>query len=72
MLNEQASHLVMTMPKDTHGRKQSLWHLLVKFLCSSIGLVIVVTGYAVGGAFLFILLEEHIALQNCQQASCKC
>ena len=40
---------------------------ITKFLFSHVGLVIMVILYAVAGAFLFKLLEEHQDAKNCQE-----
>jgi potassium channel subfamily K protein len=40
---------------------------ITKFLFSHVGLVIMVILYAVAGAFLFKLLEEHQDVKNCQE-----
>ena len=57
-----------TMPT---ARNRSFCLSFVRFLCSNIGLVLIVAAYCIGGAYLFILLEEYIELQNCQKASRK-
>ena len=67
---DRTSHLTAQKP-DKSGRHRSFYHTFIQFLCSNIGLILVVIGYSIGGAFLFILLEQYIELQNCQQANCK-
>lgn len=52
-------------------RQRSFYRSFIQFLFSNLGLVIVVVAYSIGGAFLFILLEQYIELQNCQQGYCK-
>ncbi|CAF3456626.1 unnamed protein product [Rotaria socialis] len=50
-------------------RRRSFYRSFVQFLFSNLGLVIVVFAYSAAGAFLFILLEQYIELQNCQQGN---
>jgi hypothetical protein len=67
---DRTSHL--TAPTaESNGRRRSFYRSFIQFLCSNVGLIIVVVAYSIGGAFLFILLEEYIAVQNCDEASCK-
>ncbi|UJR15786.1 hypothetical protein I4U23_002718 [Adineta vaga] len=66
---DRISHLVAPTPGETPARRRSFYRTFVHFLCSNLGLVIVVIAYSVGGAFLFILLEQYIELQKCQQGS---
>jgi hypothetical protein len=67
---DRTSHLRAQKP-DKNGQHRSYYRSFVQFLCSNVGLVIVVVAYSIGGAFLFILLEQYIELQNCQEASCQ-
>ncbi len=67
---DRTSHLTK-QNLDQHGPRKSFFHSFIQFLCSNIGLIIIVVAYSIGGAFLFILLEQYIELQNCQEASCK-
>ncbi len=67
---DRTSHLKVQKPGKA-VRHRSFYRSFVQFLCSNIGLILVVVGYTIGGAFLFILLEQYIELQNCQEASCK-
>lgn len=67
---DRTSHLKAQKPGQT-SRHRSFYRSFIQFLCSNIGLILVVIAYSIGGAFLFILLEQYIELQNCQQASCK-
>lgn len=67
---DRTSHLVVQEPKP-NAPHRSFYRTFVQFLCSNMGLIIIVISYSVGGAFLFILLEQYIELQNCQQANCK-
>jgi hypothetical protein len=53
------------------AKPKSFCRSFIQFLFSNLGLIILVIGYCVGGAFLFQLLEQYIELQNCQQGSCK-
>ncbi|CAF0933943.1 unnamed protein product [Adineta steineri] len=68
---DRISHLIAPVPAGNQNQNQrpSFFHTFARFLCSNLGLVIVVIAYSIGGAFLFILLEQYIELQNCQQAS---
>ena len=67
---DRTSHLVAQEPKP-NGQHRSFYRAFSQFLCSNMGLIIIVFAYSIGGAFLFILLEQYIELQNCQQANCK-
>jgi hypothetical protein len=68
---DRISHLVAPTAGEIQStRKGSFYRTFAQFLCSNLGLVIVVVAYSIGGAFLFILLEQYIELQNCQQANC--
>ncbi|CAF0907222.1 unnamed protein product [Adineta ricciae] len=66
---DRISHLVAQAPNENPSRRQSFYRTFVQFLCSNLGLVIIVVAYSIGGAFLFILLEQYIELQNCQEAN---
>jgi hypothetical protein len=68
---DRISHLVAPTADDHPGKRRSFYRSFVQFLCSNLGLVIIVVAYCIGGAFLFILLEQYIELQNCQLASRK-
>jgi hypothetical protein len=70
MPTDRTSHLIAPVPGENR-RPRSFYRSFIHFLCSNLGLVFLVGGYSVGGAFLFILLEQYIELQNCQQGSCK-
>lgn len=65
---DRTSHLVSADPKD-NVKRRSFYRRFIQFLFSNLGLVLLVIGYSIGGAFLFQLLEQYIELQNCQQAS---
>lgn len=67
---DRTSHLIAAEP-DNKVKRRSFYRRFIQFLFSNLGLVLVVIGYSVGGAFLFQLLEQYIELQNCQQGSCK-
>lgn len=67
---DRAAHLVAPIDQ-ANVRRRSFYRSFVQFLCSNLGLIIVVVGYSVGGAFLFQLLEQYLELQNCQEGSCK-
>ena len=62
---DRISHL--TAQKS--GRRRPFCRSFLQFLCSNIGLFLVMIAYSIGGAFLFILLEQYVELQNCQQAN---
>lgn len=66
---DRTSHLIAPVAETV--RRRSFYRSFVQFLCSNLGLILVVIGYSIGGAFLFQLLEQYIELQNCQQGSCK-
>ena len=66
---DRISHLVAQAPSENPSRHRSFYRTFVQFLCSNLGLVIVVVAYSIGGAFLFILREQDIELQNCQEAN---
>lgn len=68
---DRTSHLVADIPEENPTRRPSFFRRFLLFLSSNLGLVIIVIAYSIGGAFLFILLEQYIELQNCQQGSCK-
>jgi hypothetical protein len=70
MPNDLAANLVAPA-RSENARPKSFCRSFIQFLFSNLGLVILVVGYCVGGAFLFQLLEQYIELQNCQQGSCK-
>ncbi len=70
MPNDLAANLVAPT-RSENVRPKSFCRSFIQFLFSNLGLVILVVGYCVGGAFLFQLLEQYIELQNCQQGSCK-
>jgi hypothetical protein len=70
MPTDRISHLIAPVIEHT-AQRRSLYRSFVHFLCSNLGLVILVVAYSIGGAFLFQLLEQYIELQNCQQGSCK-
>jgi hypothetical protein len=67
---DRTSHLTAQIP-EKNVRRRSFYRSFIQFLCSNLGLIIVVVGYSIGGAFLFILLEGYVELQDCQEASCK-
>lgn len=67
---DRTSHLVAAVD-DGKTPRRSFYRSFVQFLCSNLGLVIIVVAYSVGGAFLFQLLEQYIELQNCQEGSRK-
>ena len=67
---DRTSHLIAPVTGET-VRRRSFYRSFVQFLCSNLGLILIVIGYSVGGAFLFQLLEQYIELQNCQQGTCK-
>ena len=67
---DRTSHLTAQKPEH-NGPRRPFYRTFLHFLCSNIGLIIVVTAYSIGGAFLFTLLEQYVELQSCQQASCK-
>lgn len=67
MSGDRTAHLVAEVAEEKVERR-SFFRSLLLFLSSNIGLVILVILYSIGGAFLFILLEQYIELQNCQQA----
>ena len=69
---DRTSHLIAPVPVSRlHAKRRSFYRSFIHFLFSNLGLVVVVVAYSIGGAFLFILLEQYIELQNCQQGSCK-
>jgi hypothetical protein len=39
-----------------------------KFIFSNVGLIVLIIVYAIAGAFLFVLLEQHQDTLNCQEA----
>lgn len=65
---DRTSHL--TVQKADPHKRRSVCHAFAHFLCSNVGLIFVVVAYSIGGAFLFILLEQYVELQNCQQGNC--
>jgi len=67
---DRISHLIAPTNDETDHRPRSFYRTFIQFISSNLGLAIVVVAYSIGGAFLFILLEQYIELQNCQQASC--
>jgi len=67
---DRTSHLTAQQPGQ-NVRRRSFYRSFVQFLCSNIGLVIVVVAYSIGGAYLFILLEQYVDLQSCEEGSCK-
>ncbi len=67
---DRTSHLIAPVPVEA-GRRRTFCRSFIHFLFSNLGLVLLVIGYSIGGAFLFQLLEQYIELQNCQQGSCK-
>ena len=67
---DRTSHLVADVPDENRTRR-TFCRSFLQFLFSNIGLVFLVCGYSVGGAYLFQLLEQYIELQNCQQGSRK-
>jgi formate/nitrite transporter FocA (FNT family) len=67
---DRTAHLIAPVIQGPVQRR-SFYRSFIQFLCSNLGLVLVVVGYSVGGAFLFQLLEQYIELQNCQEGSCK-
>ncbi len=67
---DRTSHLTAQQPGQ-NVRHRSFYRSFVQFLCSNIGLVIVVVAYSIGGAYLFILLEQYVDLQSCEEGSCK-
>lgn len=66
---DRTSHLTVQKADPNRGRR-SLCQSFAQFLCSNVGLILVVVAYSIGGAFLFVLLEQYIELQNCQQGNC--
>jgi hypothetical protein len=68
---DRTSHLTAPVPGYNNGQSRSFYSSFVQFLCSNLGVVIIVVAYCIGGAFLFILLEQYIELQNFQLASRK-
>ena len=71
MAIDYAAHLRAPVPGEYPQRQRSFCRSFVQFLCSNLGLIIIVIGYCVGGAFLFALLEQYIELQNCQKGDCE-
>jgi hypothetical protein len=67
---DRTSHLIAPAPEENH-KPRSFYRSFIHFLFSNLGLIIIVIAYAIGGGFLFQLLEQYIELQNCQQGSCK-
>jgi hypothetical protein len=67
---DRTSHLIAPAAGE-NVRRRSFYRSFIQFLCSNLGLILIVVGYSIGGAFLFQLLEQYIELQNCQQGSCK-
>lgn len=67
---DRTSHLTAQLP-DQNKRRGSICRSFLQFLCSNLGLIIVVVAYSIGGAFLFILLEQFVELQDCQEAECE-
>ncbi|CAF0731179.1 unnamed protein product [Didymodactylos carnosus] len=65
-MTNRTAHLY-AQPINYSNRNRSWSRAFIQFLFSNLGLVIVVVAYSIGGAFLFILLEQYIELQNCQQ-----
>ena len=66
---DRTSHLAVQKP-DPHRGRRPVCQAFAHFLCSNVGLIFVVVAYSIGGAFLFILLEQYVELQNCQQGNC--
>ena len=70
MPTDRTSHLIAAA-NDNNKQRRSFYRSFVQFLCSNLGLVVLVITYSVGGAFLFQLLEKYIELQYCQEGFCK-
>ncbi|CAF1296485.1 unnamed protein product [Rotaria sordida] len=66
MAVDRTTNLVAPIATD-NVRRRSFYRSFIQFLFSNLGLVLIAVAYSVGGAFLFILLEQYIELQNCQQ-----
>lgn len=49
----------------------SIFKTILRFLFSNVGLIFMVIGYTIGGAFLFQLLEKHANVQACQEVAGK-
>lgn len=69
MSNEYTPDVENSETETVSEERRSLCRILMKFLASDLGLLIVTVAYSVGGAYLFIYLERYIELQNCQIAS---
>jgi hypothetical protein len=57
--------------KSHSNASSSVCKAFVRFALSHIGLIILVIAFIVGGAFLFQLLEQHAAIQKCQEGEGK-
>lgn len=68
---DRTSHLTV-QKHDPNRRQRSFCHSFAHFLCSNVGLILIIVAYSIGGAYLFILLEQYVELQKCQQANRKC
>jgi hypothetical protein len=68
---DRTSHLVAPVASTDTNKRRPFYRSFIHFLFSNLGLVILIVAYTVGGAFLFILLEQYIELQDCQQGNCK-
>lgn len=63
----EASQENETKQGGEESKRANFCKKITKFLFSHVGLVIMVILYAVAGAFLFKLLEEHQDAKNCQE-----
>ena len=60
-----------SQPSAQKREKKRQHRSFIRFVGSNITLIIIVVAYSIGGAYLFMLLEQYVELQNCQQATCK-
>ncbi|CAF1340530.1 unnamed protein product [Rotaria magnacalcarata] len=59
----------LTGEKAHGGQQRFSCYSIMHYLASDLGLFIITVAYAVGGAYLFIYLEQYLELQKCQLAS---
>ncbi|CAF0790763.1 unnamed protein product [Brachionus calyciflorus] len=52
---------------NNEPKKKNNIKAFIAFFIKNFGIVILVIGYAAGGAFLFKILEQHEEIQNCQK-----
>ncbi|CAF3165015.1 unnamed protein product [Rotaria socialis] len=70
MSNKPALNFDKSTVEKTDGSQQRFsCYSIMHYFASDFGLFVITVAYAVGGAYLFIYLEQYIELQNCQLAS---